>query len=98
MEVRGRGREAQRGPEYQPLPAVAGGRHPGTEGSAHPHSLQELQTYVFITGLPGQRQQNSHGGAGETIPVRFFTSRCIKDFADHDELHFLSLKGVGPGE
>lgn len=64
MEVWCRGREAERGPEYQPLPASTGGRNPGTESSADSHPFQELAPHVLITGLLRQRQQDRHGGAG----------------------------------
>lgn len=65
MEVWRGGREAERGPEYQPLPAGTGGRDSGTESSADSHPFQELAPYVLITRLPGKRQQDCHGGAGE---------------------------------
>lgn len=65
MEVWCRGRAAERGPEYQPLPAVTGGCNSGTESSADSYPFQELPPYVPIARLPGQRQQDCHGGAGE---------------------------------
>lgn len=77
MEVWRRGREAERGPEYQPLPAGTGGRDSGTESSADSHPFQELAPYVLITRLPGKRQQDCHGGAGEiTAPDVHIWSLC----------------------
>ncbi len=79
MEVWCRGREAERGPEYQPLPAGTGRRNSGTESSADSYPLQELPPYVLITRLPGQRQQDRHGGAGEiTAPyLLIFSLRSV---------------------
>lgn len=65
LEVWCRGREAEGGPEYQPLPAVTWGRNSGTQGTTDSHPFQELPTHVLITRLPGQRQQDGNGGAGE---------------------------------
>lgn len=78
VEVWCGGREAERSSEYQPLPAVTGGRNSGTESSADSHPFQELPPYVLITRLPGQRQQDCHGGAGEIAApkLQIFSPRC----------------------
>ena len=64
VEVWGGGWEAEGGPEYQPLLAGSGGRDPGPEGAANTHPLQELPPYLLVAGLPGKRQQDSHGSTG----------------------------------